>query len=62
MAPKRINKVSIFTNMNATQANAYLDDLLQSMDSDGVIMCADDIKGIQKIIQELEKLQPKKKK
>jgi len=62
MAPKRIDKVSIFTNMSVDQASSYLKELLQSITADGVLMFADDIKGLQKIMEEAEKqINPKPK-
>ena len=62
MAPKRIDKVSVFQNMNAEQADEYLSDLLTHTTAEGVLMFATDIRGIHHLIKELVELKQKKTK
>ena len=60
MAPKRIDKVYIFQNMSAEQADQYLRDLLTHTTAEGVLLFATDIRGIHHLIKELVELKSKK--
>lgn len=57
MAPRRIDRVSVFTNITAKQAKDYLAGLLTNMSADGVVLFADDIKGLQSLINRLVEME-----
>lgn len=62
MAPKYIPRISIFRNMTATQASAYLSDLLRDLTAEGVVLFADDILAIKVLIDKQAELEKYKKK